>query len=551
MTMRSTLRAWQPWTGVALLVAMFAWATFRFASRHIEETTGNVKVVRIAHFNLEPGMRDAVDAVARLYESRRPGVRIEQMAVPERVYTQWVRVQLLGEQPPDLIALHGSINSELLATHFSPLGAAMEAPNPWRKNEPAMEKVPWRSTFLDGVTSGPAFNASLLEVYGVPSLQVTTRLYYNRNLWREIFGHETPPASLEQFLDSCRVIQAYAGKGGHRYTPIAGSQANSNPLIDRYFAAQTQRIGLALDSRRALMTRGPDQALGFLRGEWTYDDEPVRNGLTILREVARMMTPGFTQLRRDDAVFYFVQERAAMIATGLWDAYGLRTQAAFPIGVFPVPYPEFNDARHAAGALGPVTEAGTGLTFTLGLPNAAANPKEALDFLQFLTSAEGNRILGERSGWLPGVTGTPVDPALRVFLPETDGFPRGLNYEWREVGADTRHIQGSRMHLLINETGSLESYAAALTEALPKAAMSDLRRTVTNNRRNADSCDLPIGALLRRATIPAGNTATDTLPRLAAITETQLLSLWEAAMIAGDVADLEAPSIPRPRNISQ
>ncbi|EIP98412.1 ABC-type sugar transport system, periplasmic component [Opitutaceae bacterium TAV1] len=544
MTMRPSGRSWRPWTGAALLVAMFAWAVFQFASRHIEEAIGDVKVVRIAHFNLEPGVRDAVDAVARLYESRRPGVRIEQMAVPERVYTQWVRVQLVGGQPPDLIALHGSINDELLATYFAPLGTAMEAPNPWRKDESEMAQVPWRSTFLDGVTSRPAFNANLLEVYGVPSLQVTTRLYYNRSLWREIFGHETPPSTLEEFLDACRVIQTYDGKNGHRYTPIAGSQSNSSPLTDRYFGAQTQRIGLTLDSRHALMTRGPDQALGFLRGEWSYADESVRSGLAILREVGRMMTPGFAQLRRDDAVFHFVQERAVMIATGLWDAYGLRTQAAFPIGVFPVPYPAPGDARHGTSALGPVTEAGTGLTFTLGLPKEAANPDEALDFLRFLTSAEGNRILSERSGWLPGVSGTPVDPELRVFLPEMDGFPRGLGYTWGEVGADTRRVQESRMHLLMNETGSVETYVAALTAALPKAAYSDLRRTVAVNRRNADNCDLPAGALLRRVVMPTENPVADALPRLAAMTETQLLSLWEAAMIAGDIADLEAATRP-------
>lgn len=530
--------------GMTFLVAMFVWSIFQYASRHIEEAIGDVKIVRIAHFNLEPGVRDAVDAVARLYESHRPDVRIEQMAVPERVYTQWVRVQLVGGHPPDLIALHASINSELLATHFSPLGAAMEAPNPWRKDDPDMAQLPWRNTFLDGVTSRPAFDVNLMEVYGVPSLQVTTRLYYNRDLWREIFGNEIPPSTLEEFLDACRVIQTYDGKNGRRYTPIAGSQANSSPLTDRYFAAQTQRIGLTLDSRRALMTRGPDQALGFLRGEWSYADEPVRSGLAILREVGRMMTPGFAQLRRDDAVFHFVQERAVMIASGLWDAYGLRTQAAFQIGVFPVPYPAPGDTSHGTGALGPVTEAGTGLTFTLGLPKEATNPDEALDFLRFLTSTEGNRILSERSGWLPGVLGTPVDPALRVFLPEMDGFPRGLGYAWGEVGPDSRRIHESSLHLLVNQTGSVDTYAQKMTEALPRAIRSDLLRTVAVNRRNADSCDLSAGALLRRVMMPSENPAADALSRLAAMTETQILSLWEAAMIVGDITDIKPAAPP-------
>ena len=60
-------------------------------------------VIRIAHWQIEAGPREALEAMIKRYEEINPEVRVEQVAVPGNLYKQWLRTQLIGGDAPDII----------------------------------------------------------------------------------------------------------------------------------------------------------------------------------------------------------------------------------------------------------------------------------------------------------------------------------------------------------------------------------------------------------------------------------------------------------------
>ena len=71
--------------------------------RDVRALVGKDVTIRFAHFELEVGVREALDSLARTYEREHPHVNVEQIAVPQQFYKQWIRTQLVGGIPPDII----------------------------------------------------------------------------------------------------------------------------------------------------------------------------------------------------------------------------------------------------------------------------------------------------------------------------------------------------------------------------------------------------------------------------------------------------------------
>ena len=63
------------------------------------------KVVRIGHYMLQSGLRDALQDVIGEYERRHPEVHLVQVPVPERVYLQFLRTQLVAGTAPDILQI--------------------------------------------------------------------------------------------------------------------------------------------------------------------------------------------------------------------------------------------------------------------------------------------------------------------------------------------------------------------------------------------------------------------------------------------------------------
>lgn len=490
-----TLRWWHR-LGLGALAAGFVFAAVRLAWRsHREDAPGGV-VIRIAHWQLESGLREAEEALAQRYMAAHPGVTIELIPVPYRVYGTWLRTQLVGGTAPDLVEfgqMQTDVQDELLARYFTPLTAELERPNPYNAGT-ALAATPWRETFVDGL-DGSYRNSNLKEYFLIPTAMTTERIYYNRTLWHEVLGDTAEPRTFAELQQIGTRVRAFARRTGRLVVPVAGSQGSLGAL-DREFASQTQRLGLDLDLDHNLVAVNTEIAAGWLRGRWHSDGPEFRRGFELARDLADLMTPGFVNLGRDDATFLFLQDRALMVYAGSWDYTSLVHQAGFPIGVFPLPLPALDDPRFGTGRLGPFNELDRGAQCNFALNASSPHRAVALDFLRFVSSLEGNRLFMERSHWLPAVVGITPPDYLRPFEPASAGYPKGFDAHFVDnLGYEVRRLWETHVDRLTAPTDGVATMERLYDEEFGPALRTDLGRLGGRYRENVARQDSMIAAL--------------------------------------------------------
>ncbi len=480
--------------GVCLLAACFLVALVRILGRERAVTHDGKIVIRFAHWQLEGGLRDAFDQLARHYEQLHPGVRVEQIAIPERTYPQWIRTQLIGGTAPDIIELGLGSDIEIVARFFTPITEYVRQPNPYNEGTP-LAGLPWRETVIDGMTVAPSYQSELLENYGAPVSMFTIRMYCNRDLWLLVLGDTPPPATYDEFLALFPRIDDYNVRTGSRLLPIAGSKLNAGMLISALLQNQTQRLVQEKIAGPTLRVTSQEIGLRFLRGEWTLADPGYTDALTIAREVALHMPPGFSQLGREEATFYFVQGKALMITTGSWDSPSFRTQVGFDLDVFDIPLPTREHPRYGKNLLGHSSEAEIAGGLSFGITRQTPQFDVALDFLRFLTSHPGNTEFARLSGWLPSVIGVEPSAEMIPFKPHTDGYVPGFDFNFSYIGANAQRITDSTTDRLYSPEGSVDAFRSALASQLPEGIEADLRRSLRLSELNANRQDVVLVAL--------------------------------------------------------
>lgn len=134
MAQKSFLSYFNPnWIAAAILLGAFITSAVRFyhisgKSNSSEEVDSNV--ILVAHWQLEPGFREslqwAIDEYTSLPEVQASGIRVEQTAIPQNVYNQFMNVHLISGTAPD-IAVNGNKVSQ---------GSA------WQNSTPPSETTP-------------------------------------------------------------------------------------------------------------------------------------------------------------------------------------------------------------------------------------------------------------------------------------------------------------------------------------------------------------------------------------------------------------------------
>lgn len=462
-------------TGLCLLAAAFLLAIGRIAWREVNRPQGgdtDLIEIRLAHWQLETGMREALDSVAREYMRLNPGVRVTQIPIPERIYRNWLLTQLIGGTAPDIIQVGIGITNERLARYFIPLTEAAKSPNPHNQGTP-LEGVALRETFFDGMEGG--FNKELLEYYGIPTSGFTVRLYINLDLLREITGGTQLPQTFQDLMRVCEQTKEYSQKIGQPIIPIAGSRYNAPVIMQRLFSSQTQRLNQELGAPGVLQPDPFQLTKAFVEGRWSLDSPEIQSGLQLMREVGKNMQPGFMQVTRDDASFYFMQGKALMIASGSWDASSIHQQAKFPFRAVRIPLPTPEHPEFGLGVLGAPSEADSNAGASFGITASSPHPEVALDFLLFLSSQPTNEVFARESGWLPAITGIPPPPVMKDFIMQTKGDIPGFSLVpsgW----ADSSRLFNNAFHRLVAPEGSVEEFTNLVRPYFPQATLSDLDR---------------------------------------------------------------------------
>ena len=547
--------------GFTLLGLCFAFSLFRvfkFVERDDDE---GVLTIRFAHYQLEEGLREAFDLAAQAYSEIQPEkgkrIRVVQMAVPRQVYPTWLKTKLVGEMAPELMMIEPNmgITDELLIQYFLPLSDTVNRPNPYNDGT-IHEGVPWRSTFFDGLNFA-GFNSRLMENFGIPFTVQTSRVFYNRTLLHEVLVHPAnqayrrdmggsmEPATFQEFIRLCEATVRYAeatGKSGE-LVEIAGSRANSPPLFQRLQASQTQKLLLEIDPLKGFIPASFFRFISYLRGEWGMHRQEVIDGYAITREVARYMQPGFVQHRREDATFRFEQEQAVMIVSSSFDApsFWARSRNRFELGVFEIPLPDAGNPRFGRNVLGSITEVDARPSGEIGVLNRTTPERmaAAIDFLQFLTSFDGNQLFSENSRWLPCIIGITPPQELIPFVPREDGFPRGPGVGTGDWGQNVDGLLKSNSHLLYNPEGSLDEYMAILQKQYREALIADAVHHVKIQRQITVRQDIILGTHYWLSNYePNRDIASDSSRKLDLLLDTQQGSVFEESWVQHGLSDL-------------
>jgi raffinose/stachyose/melibiose transport system substrate-binding protein len=448
--------------GLVLLFATIGLSLGRVLRVHRELFEPGKTVIRIGHAALELGFREALDDVIAEYERLHPDVKVLQIGVPQKIYGEWLNTQLISDTAPDLVELYLAsmvLDEHYLGSLFESLADNVDRPNPYNADTPLAE-WPWRATFLGGMRSG--FREGLQDYYGAPITLGTIRVYYNKQLLREATGSDAPLKTFDQFLRACEAIHHLSERTGGKVTPIAGNLYIVGTFLRRYRVAFTAGYEPELDLDLDGLISLRESYIGYLQGSVDMQEPNIRAYFECMKELSRHFGEGYLGLWRDQAAFLFVQGRAAMLAAGSWDATSLFAQSNFEIGVFDFPLPvegerwgqyiagRENEARHAGGTV-------------IGLYKGSKNKRQALDFLQFLTSRKYNEMLTRKAGWIPVIVGAQPSDRMKPFLPDPTGSPTGVDV--RNSGYVYEVIHGEEWPFLHGEI-DYEEFAGRVDRAL-------------------------------------------------------------------------------------
>ncbi len=427
--------------GILLVVAACVASLYQVLSIRHQIDDPNIKTIRIAHWQLEAGYRDALQSVIDDYCRLHPDVRIIQAGITERVYPQWLNVNLIADNAPDLAELGKarlSEQGEAIAKYFMPLGQEIAKPNPYNADpyldelestDPALRRhlstAAWRDTLSDGMRGG--YQQDLQDYYSIPTSFFTVRIFYNRSLLTQALGSGEPPATLKQLLDSCERLRAWARREGRRFYPIAGTGGSRGMLISPYRVTFTYRFADATDIDLNGDISSMESWAAFHSGKASFSDPAIRAYFEVVRAICSYFNPQFMAMDRDQAIADFAQGGAAFYATGSWDATSLFQVCHFDVGVMAFPIPAPGEPYSEYGIYG-VNEAGTAGAGKFGITKTSKHPEVALDFLRFLSSHKWNQKLNRGAGWLPVTVGTTPAPNMRPFMPNPYGVSANLGF---------------------------------------------------------------------------------------------------------------------------
>lgn len=475
--------------GFALLVVAFALASWRLARRTVREAAPGQVTLRFAHWQLEGGIREAFDALARDYEALHPHVRIEQMLIPVGIYRSWGTSHIIGGAAPDLVEIGQGMGGPEVYSYFHPITEELNQPNPYNAGTP-LAGVPWRKTYVDGMEG--YYSSGYFDYYGASVFAATTRIFYNVNLLREITGQTEPPRSFEQFQRLCRQVHAFAARTNRPVMPLVCSYGIA--LMDDLFRGQIQRLATEMNPGIRFppdLANSTELYLGYLNHRWSLDHPGIQGAAELMRQMGREMPQGFLQLKREQAVFYFAQGRALMMMGISSDATGISQQVTFPVRAFRNPAPEPGDTGFGANMLGPNSEGAVYTYGALGIPRSSPHPDVALDFLRFLTSQAGDRKFARISGSLPVIVGIEPEGFARELMPDGRGFPAGPTFTLGETG----RVFVSNLHLLFGQADSTAAFLQAMGRDLPKTMRTDLENNARQIRRSVALNDTSIEAV--------------------------------------------------------
>lgn len=491
--MRSKLRAR---LGVTLAVVVYLFATYWVFTRSEPIVASRPITIRVAHWQIERGPPQGIDAVIKRYEALNPRVKVEQVLVPGGgpIYRQWLRSNLVGGTGVDLLEYGIWLDglSDLPARYFAPITQQMLRPNPYNRGTP-LEKVAWSETFNDGLISQQVNAPVPGQFYAATLAEVSTRLFSNRALLHEITGSDALPKTFQELRELGDKVRAFSKRTGRPLYLMAGSRDNAEWMMEFLMQGAMMEVSQRNDRNGNLSLNNWDELGHYLEGRWSFDLPEARAGLQLMRDVCLNMKPGFLQCQRDAATQDWLRGDALFIFAGTWDGTSLHELASFPVDTLRFPQPNKADPVIGKYFFGPFADGGGGTCFELYLNRQSRHPKEAIDFLQFASSIEGSQLFTDGSGWLPATRYVKVADAIKPYQTPRDCYTFGMPY--LIIGSGVIGSLQRNMYQLVGPQGSVDNFVKAMEADMPTAVRADLAKEISNRYLSVRPQDVQVVAL--------------------------------------------------------
>jgi raffinose/stachyose/melibiose transport system substrate-binding protein len=478
---RSFLSNWRkrlPWFAI---IGVFFWAAATIAMRRSEAANRDAVTIRIAHWQLEGGVRDGLAEAVAEYTKRHPNVRIIQEAIPEATYGQWMSTQLMGGTAPDIVEagmVEGHLMTAFFIRYFVPLSPYVSRPNPYNAGTD-LANVPLRRTFKDGMRR--SFIDETQQFMTIPLALTGIRLFYNKPLLKKLTGLDAAPTDYRTFLEVCEKIRAQRQPNGQPYIAIAGSRFHYARWDESLIKPLTYLAAREIDFNRDGRFSKEEMFLGFASKKIDFSNSAYEASFRMVREITEQFQSGWSGLTRDEALFNFAQQKAVFLATGTYEAEGIRDQAAgkFELGLMDFPLPSSSDPYYGRIVQGPRYENPEG-SMPMAVTRTSKHPEVATDFLLFLVSREENEKFNERLKWIPIVVGAEMDPYIKPFEPTLEGVFLAFD---PTIGGES-FIKWTQLFSLyqINQI-SYEDMAARFADFYTTQGLEDFREFLRNRRR--------------------------------------------------------------------
>ena len=266
------------------------------------------------------------------------------------------------------------------------------------------------------------------EFMTIPLALTGIRLFYNKPLLKKLTGLDEAPTDYRTFLEVCEKIRAQKQPNGQPYVAIAGSRFHYMRWDESLIKPLTYLAAREIDFNRDGRFSKEEMFLGFASGKIDFSNPAYEASFKMVREITEQFPSGWSGLTRDEALFNFAQQKAVFLATGTYEAEGIREQAARKIRARPH---GFSLARSspipsmAAIVQGPRYENPEG-SMPMAVTRTSKHPEVAVDFLLFLASRKQNEKFNKRLKWIPIVAGAKIDPYIKPFEPTLEGVLPGI-----------------------------------------------------------------------------------------------------------------------------
>jgi ABC-type glycerol-3-phosphate transport system substrate-binding protein len=481
---------------VAFILSAVRVLTLEKGSSDAEQAgTSGKRIVRILHWQLEPGYRESLAAVIDEYNSlphvKEANVEIRQMTIPQRVYKQFANVHLISGTAPDiLVEPTGSPSSAQM--FLEPLGSYLEEVNPYHqgaflpdsldfRKQQRLSGKPWRTTFVGDLA--PNYIQSLKDYFAIPVSSIgSTRIFCNSRIvskakaylsegfaatpqprwiedciYRMEAGIETgyvtpneelmdwlasdlPVQTLGQFFIVCQAVWQIAEQENlPGLVPFSGSNYSIEFPQYKYLEMMTYPIGVKLDYNLSSGVSFEEFLIGWKDGDWGFDNDAMRAYFDFIREFSKQNPAGFKGLDRDQGIRRFILGQAAFMSSGGWDAASVFSQTQsfeYPEMRFEVEIIDFplsgSGERWQSVASMRVKDQDVSWATPFSVNRTSIHKEWAIDFLRFLTSLRVNERFCGMAGWLPTIKGANVVDHMKPFIPNTMGTDARILANWKK-----------------------------------------------------------------------------------------------------------------------